>query len=198
MPLHQVPPTSSQSSTPSNSPKVSSEKAFSSGTFLSRIQAGGANPPGRPPGDTDDDPDKRKDYREINFKRKGRFLIDSTALTSAKGRSRGNMKCEVDRFERGTDFIIKDWINQMETYFTIGQAPQKAFVRLLIMEIVPRQLNEIKQYQSIDYLSFMEKIVEDFQVPDLATAYLTPSPDFPRPATSSYKTIRIARGFSFT
>ena len=33
------------------------------------------------------------------------------------------MKCEVPSFERGTELTIQDWINQMETYFTIGQIP---------------------------------------------------------------------------
>ena len=42
----------------------------------------------------------------------------------------------------------------------------------MLMKIVPRHLNEIKQYQSLDYLSFREKLVEVFEEPDLATAYL--------------------------
>ena len=131
-----------------------------------------AQPPGGPPGDPDDDPDKKKRDREIDLKRKGQFLIDSTALRSAKGRSGGNMKFEVERFERGTDLTIKDWINQMETYFTIGQVPPEAYVGFMLMKIVPRHLNKIKQYHSLDYLSFWEKVVEVFEVPDLATAYL--------------------------
>ena len=28
------------------------------------------------------------------------------------------MKCEVERYERGTDLTIEDWMNQMETYFS--------------------------------------------------------------------------------
>ena len=62
------------------------------------------------------------------------------------GRTQESMKCEVERFERGTEFTIKDWINQMETYFTIGQVPPEAFVGLMLMKIVPCHLNEIKQY----------------------------------------------------
>ena len=42
----------------------------------------------------------------------------------------------------------------------------------MLITIVPRHLNEIKQYQSLDYLSFREKLVEVFKEPDLATAYL--------------------------
>ena len=40
------------------------------------------------------------------------------------------------------------------------------------MQIVLPHLNEIKQYQSLDYLGFREKLVEVFEEPDLATAYL--------------------------
>ena len=82
------------------------------------------------------------------------------------------MKCEVERFERGTDLTIKDLINQIKTYFTIGQVPPETFVRFMLMKIAPRHLNEIKQYQSLDYLGFREKLVEIFEEPDLATAYL--------------------------
>ena len=84
------------------------------------------------------------------------------------------MKCELERFERGTDLTIKDWINQMETYFTIGQVlpPPEAFVGFMLMKIVFRHLNEIKQYQSLEYLAFREKLVKVFEKPDLATANL--------------------------
>ena len=82
------------------------------------------------------------------------------------------MKCEVERFERGTDLTINNWINQMTTYFTIGQVPPKAFVGFLIMKIVSRHMNEIKEYQSLDNLAFREKLLEVFEEPDFATAYL--------------------------
>ena len=35
------------------------------------------------------------------------------------------MKYEVERFERGIDLTIKDCINEMETYFTIGKLLMK-------------------------------------------------------------------------
>ena len=116
VPSYQTLLNSSQSFPSSHIPKVPSGEAPSSGTPSGGTQGGGAQPPGGPPGDPDDDPDKKKRDREIDLKRKCQFLIDSTALRSAKGRSRGNMKCEVDRFERGTDLTIKDSINQMETF----------------------------------------------------------------------------------
>ena len=40
----------------------------------------------------------------------------------------------------------------------------------MLMKIVPRHLNKIKQYQSLDFLAFREKLVEVFEEPDLATA----------------------------
>ncbi len=82
------------------------------------------------------------------------------------------MKCEVERYERGTDLTIADWINQMETYFTVGQVPPEAFVGFMLMKIVPKHLNEIKEYQNVDYLAFREKLLEVFEEPDMATAYL--------------------------
>ena len=97
---------------------------------------------GEPPDDQDDgDPDKCKRDKEIDAKRKGVFTIDSAALRAAKGRSRCSMKCEVERFERCIDLTIKDWINQMEKYFTIGQVPPDAFVGFMLMKIVPKYLN---------------------------------------------------------
>ena len=82
------------------------------------------------------------------------------------------MKCEVERFECGTDLTIDNWINQMKTYFTIEHVPPEAYVGFMLIKIDPRHLNEIKQYQSLDYLSFRVKLVEVFDKPDLATTYM--------------------------
>ena len=82
------------------------------------------------------------------------------------------MKCEVERYERGTDLTIEDWINQMETYFTVGHVPPEAFVGFMLMKIVPKHFNEIKEYQNLDYLAFREKLLEVFEEPDMTTAYL--------------------------
>ena len=94
----------------------------------------------------DPDPKKKKRDKAIDSKRIGRFLIDSESLKAAKGRLRGNMKCEVERYKRGTDLTIEDWINQMETYFTVGQVPPEAFVGFMLIKIIPKHLNEIKDY----------------------------------------------------
>lgn len=71
---------------------------------------GGVNGPGRlsgrdrndpPDPDPDEDPpDRKKRNKEIDAKRKGDFQIDSESLSTAKNWSRGNMRCEVERFER--------------------------------------------------------------------------------------------------
>ena len=60
----------------------------------------------------------------------------------------------------------------METYFTVGQVPPEAFVGFMLMKIVPKHLNEIKEYQNLDYLAFCNKLLEVFEKPDMATAYL--------------------------
>ena len=60
----------------------------------------------------------------------------------------------------------------MESYFTIGQVPLEAFVGFMLMKIVSKHLNEIKEYQNLDYLAFRKKLLEVFEEPDMATAYL--------------------------
>ena len=141
---------------------------FGDGALSSGTLSGSAGPNQNPPDpDPEPDPEKKKRDKAIDAKRKGRFLIDSESLRAAKGRLRGNMKCEVKRYERGTDLTIEDWINQMETYFTVGQIPPKAFVGFMLMKIVPKYYNEIKEYQNLDYLAFREKLLEVFEEPDI-------------------------------
>ena len=82
------------------------------------------------------------------------------------------MKCKVPSFERGTELTIQDLINQMETYFTNGQIPPESFVFFMMTKIVPRHLNKIKQYRSLDYLPLREKLIKVFEKPDFATTYL--------------------------
>ena len=61
---------------------------------------------------------------------------------------------QVERYERGTELTIENWINQMETLFTVGQIPPEAFEGFMLMKIVPTHLNEIKEYQNLAYLAF--------------------------------------------
>ena len=132
--------------------------------------SGSRNDP--PPPDPDDDPDKKKRNKEIDAKRKDDFEITSDSLRSSKVHSRGSMKCEVEKFERGMDLTIKDWIVQMETYFRIGQVPPDAFVGFMLTKIMPKHLPEINRFSKLDYLDFREKLIEVFEEPDMATAYL--------------------------
>ena len=60
----------------------------------------------------------------------------------------------------------------METYFTVGQVPPKALVVFMLMKIVPKHLNEIKEYENLDYLAFRNQLLQLFDEPDMATAYL--------------------------
>ena len=43
----------------------------------------------------------------------------------------------------------------------------------MLMKIVPKHLNEIKEYKILDYLALREKLFEVFDEPDMATAYHT-------------------------
>ena len=108
VPSAQAPPAATQSTPLRHPSEAPNREARSSSAFSIGGKGGAAQPPGKPPGDPDNDPDKKKRDNEIDLKRKGQFLSDSAALKSAKGRTRGNMKCEVGRFERGTDLTIKD------------------------------------------------------------------------------------------
>lgn len=64
------------------------------------------------------------------------------------------MKCEVEWYKHGMDLIIKNWVNQIMPYFTIGQVPPEAFFGFMLINFVFRYLTEIKQYHSFDYLAF--------------------------------------------
>ena len=58
--------------------------------------------------DPDGDPESKKRNRAIDVKRKWQLIIDNESLKDAKGRLRGNMKCVVERYKRGTDLTIED------------------------------------------------------------------------------------------
>ena len=68
--------------------------------------------------------------------------------------------------------MIQDWIYQIEPYFNIGQIPPESFVGFIYTKIEPQHLPEIKQYRSLDYLFFRERLIEVFQEPDLATTHM--------------------------
>ena len=82
------------------------------------------------------------------------------------------MKFEVERFERVIDLTINDSINQMENYFTICQVLPEAFVDFMLMKIVSKRLNQIKQYQFLSDLEFCKKQVKIFDDLVMETEYL--------------------------
>ena len=42
----------------------------------------------------------------------------------------------------------------------------------MLIIIIPKYLNDIKQYQNLDYVAFRKKLLEVFKEPDMTTAYL--------------------------
>ena len=107
-PSTQAPPAATQPTPLPHPSEAPCSEALSRCTPSIGSKGGAAQPPVKPQGDPDDNPDKRKRDKEIELKRKGQFLIGSTVLKSANGRTLGSMKCEVERFERSTDLTIKD------------------------------------------------------------------------------------------
>ena len=91
----QAPSAATQSSLLLHPSEAPSGEAPSSSTPSAGAKGGAAQPPGGPPSEPDDNSDKRKRDKQIDIKRKDKFLIDNTALKSAKSRFRENMKCEV-------------------------------------------------------------------------------------------------------
>ena len=64
------------------------------------------------------------------------------------------MKCKVELYERGRDLTFEDWINQMETYFTVEQVPFKALVGFMLMKIVSKHLKGIKNIRTLSTWRF--------------------------------------------
>ena len=107
-----------------------------------------------PDPDSDGDPEKKKQNKAIEAKRKRQFLIEIKFLKASNGRLRGTMKCELKQYERGTDLTIVEWINQIKTHYTISQILAEAFVKCMLMKIVLKRLSEIKEYQNLDFIYF--------------------------------------------
>ena len=94
---------------PTSMSKLPAEPPPGDGALSSGRLSGSAGPSQNPlDPDPEPDPEKKTRDKAIDSKRKERFLIDSESLRAAKGRLRGNMKCEVERYERGTVLTIED------------------------------------------------------------------------------------------
>jgi hypothetical protein len=122
-----------------------------------------------------DPPPRRGDNnrrRTLDDKRKGQVLIDSSYIRSTSGHMRGNPKCEVEKFERGTDMTIENWILQMETYFLTAQTPADRMVGAMLQKISPKYFDEVRPYILFEYQEFREKLFEIFGEPDTIHAKL--------------------------
>ena len=156
--------------------------------------AGAAVPPAdsNPPGDDDpgssgdeesssssssgsesesDDEEEKLHKKEIDIKRKGVFVITSEKLRKAKkNTSRNNMRCEVEKFTRGSEINVIEWIVQMETYFGISSLKPNAYVGFMLQKIAQPYFKEMSPYKELAYFDFREKLIEVFGEPDMATA----------------------------
>jgi len=99
-------------------------------------------------------------------------MITGDHYRAASGNLRGGGKCSVDRFERGTDLTIENWIGQMETYLLVSQTPATAWVGTLATNIAAKHYDEFKPFLRLDYHEFREKLVEVFGEADLVHARL--------------------------
>ena len=107
------------------------------------------------------------------MKRRDEFTITSESIRKArKYKKRVNMRCEVEKFSRGTDVSIKEWIVQMESYFETSNFRLKVYVGFILQKIAHPYLKEAVVYKSMRYLDFREKLIEVFGKPDMATARL--------------------------
>ena len=68
---------------------------------------GGSSGPSDDEHDSEPNPERSKKEKEIDAKRRKEFRITSTSILTMP-RARSNMRCEVDKFERGKDLTIKD------------------------------------------------------------------------------------------
>ena len=111
--------------------------------------------------------------REIDKRRRGVFLITSEKLRRArKNKARSSMRCEVEKFARGTDINILEWIVQMESYFEISCLQPKDYVEYMLQKIALPYFKEVVVHKELGYLDFREKLVTVFGEPDFATARL--------------------------
>ena len=78
----------------------------------------------------------------------------------------------MEKFARGTEVSIKEWIVQMETYFDISSLKPKFYVGFMLQKIAHPYFKEAVVYKDLRYLNFCEKLIEVFGELDMATARL--------------------------
>ena len=87
-----------------------------------------------------------------------------------KNKSRNNMRCEVEKFVRGSEINIIEWIVQMETYFGISSLKPRDYVGFMLQKIAQPYFKEMSPFKDLAYFDFREKLIEVFGEPDMATA----------------------------
>ena len=118
-----------------------------------------------------DDVEQKRHERIIVEKRRSEFLVSSDRIRRArKNRSKSNMRCEVEKYARGTEVTIKEWIVQMVTYFNISNLKPKSYVGFMLQKIAHPYFKVAVVYKDLRYLDFREKLIEVFGEPDMATA----------------------------
>ena len=68
----------------------------------------------------------------------------------------------MEKFDRGTEVSIKEWIVQMETYFDISSLKPKSYLGFMLPKIAHPYFKESVVYQDLRYFDFREKLIEMF------------------------------------
>ena len=80
------------------------------------------------------------------------------------------MRCEVEKYARGTEMTIKEWIVQMKIYFDNNSLKPKSYVKFMLQKIAHSYFKEAVVYKDLQYLDFLEKLIEVFGESDMAIA----------------------------
>ena len=78
----------------------------------------------------------------------------------------------MEKFARGTEVSIKEWIVHMETYLDISSLKPKFYVGFMMPKIAHPYFKEAVVYKDLRYFDFREKLIEVFGEPDIAAARL--------------------------
>lgn len=66
-------------------------------------------------------------------------------------------KCDVVRFERGTDTSIVLWLFQIERNFITNSIRGKSYVLLINKRIAEKHFDEVKPFMTLEYFSIRDK-----------------------------------------
>ena len=65
-----------------------------------------------------------------------------------------NMRCEVEKFVRGSEINVIEWIVQMETYFGISSLKPRDYFRFMLQKIAQPYFKEISPFKDLTYSIF--------------------------------------------